>query len=98
VPSITAIKHRVNVNTLAHEASTQLLLNDISVCTLASSKNLVYDSYAQCKTMGGFILVDRFSHATVALGLIHHSLRRAQNVHRQALDHYPRRPRTPEWP
>src|SRR5690606_31874804 len=30
--SITNIKYRVDINTLAHDASTQLLLNDISVC------------------------------------------------------------------
>ena len=83
--SVTAIKHRVNVNTLAHEASTQLQLNDISVCTLATSKPLVFDRYADSPALGSFILVDRFTHATVAAGMISHSLRRAQNVHRQAL-------------
>ena len=83
--SITNIKHQVNINTLAHEASTQLQLNDISVCTLASSKPLVFDGYKNCKTLGSFILIDRMSNATVAAGMINHSMRRADNVHRQAL-------------
>ena len=83
--SITTLKHRVDVNTLAHEASTQLKLNDISLCNIALSKPLVYDNYARCKTLGGFILVDRYSHATVAAGMVTHNLRRAQNVHSQAL-------------
>jgi bifunctional enzyme CysN/CysC len=83
--SITNIKHRVDINTLAHDASTNLALNDISVCNIASSKPLVFDSYANSKTLGGFILVDRYTHATVAAGMIRHSLRRAQNVHAQAL-------------
>jgi bifunctional enzyme CysN/CysC len=83
--SITNIKHRVDINNLAHEASTQLALNDISVCTLATSKPLVFDSYANSNTLGSFILVDRISNATVAAGMINHSLRRAQNVHKQAL-------------
>jgi bifunctional enzyme CysN/CysC len=83
--SITNIKHRVDINNLAHEASTQLALNDISVCTLASSKPLVFDSYQHSKTLGSFILVDRISNATVAAGMINHSMRRAQNVHKQAL-------------
>ena len=83
--SITNIKHRVDINTLAHEASRQLAQNDISVCTLATSKPLAFDSYQASKTLGSFILVDRFSHATVAAGMIRHSLRRSQNVHRQAL-------------
>lgn len=83
--SVTAIKYRVDINTLAHEASTQMLLNDISVCNLATSKPVVFDSYESCKTLGSFILVDRFSHATVAVGMIRHTLRRAQNVHKQLL-------------
>jgi bifunctional enzyme CysN/CysC len=83
--SITNIKHRVDINNLAHEASTQLALNDISVCTLATSKPLVFDSYQHSKTLGSFILVDRISNATVAAGMINHSMRRAQNVHKQAL-------------
>jgi len=83
--SITNIKYRIDTNTLARDASRHLSLNDISVCTLATSKPLVFDSYQQCKTLGSFILVDRVTHATVAAGMINHSLRRAQNVHRQAL-------------
>ena len=83
--SITTIKHRIDINTLAHEASKQLQLNDISVCNIATNKPLVFDSYEHSKTLGGFILVDRYTHATVAAGMIRHSLRRSQNVHRQAL-------------
>jgi bifunctional enzyme CysN/CysC len=83
--SITGIKYRVDINTLAHEASKQLRLNDISVCNIATSKPLTFDSYQQSRELGAFILVDRYSHATVAVGMIRHSLRRAQNVHRQAL-------------
>jgi bifunctional enzyme CysN/CysC len=83
--SLTRIKHLVNVNTLAHEAATKLELNDIAVCNLALSKPLTYDSYAHSRALGAFILVDRFSHATVGAGMIRHNLRRAQNVHKQAL-------------
>ncbi len=83
--SITAIKHRVDVDTLAHAACTQLSLNDIAVCTLALARPLAYDCYAASHALGSFILVDRFSNATVAAGMISHSLRRAQNVHRQTL-------------
>ena len=84
--SITHIKHRVDIITLAHEASRQLQLNDIAVCNIATTKPLVFDSYYNCKSLGSIILVDRFTHATVAAGMINHSLRRAQNVHKQALN------------
>ncbi len=44
-----------------------------------------FDSYGQSRPLGVFILVDQFSHAAVAAGLIRHSLRRSQNVHQQPL-------------
>ena len=83
--SITAIKYRLNVDTMAHEASATLQLNDICICNLAMSQPVAFDSFARSRTLGGFILVDRLSRATVAAGMITHTLRRAQNVHRQAL-------------
>ncbi|WP_236186422.1 adenylyl-sulfate kinase [Pseudomonas protegens] len=83
--SITNIKYRVDTDTLAHHACKQLQLNDISVCTLKLNTPLVFDSYQHSRTLGSFILVDRISNATVAAGMINHSLRRAQNVHKQAL-------------
>jgi bifunctional enzyme CysN/CysC len=83
--SITTIKHSININTQAHEPCRKLGLNDIAVCNLALSKPVVFDTYGQSKALGGFILVDRFTHATVAAGMVTHNLRRAQNVHRQAL-------------
>ncbi|MFT0621443.1 sulfate adenylyltransferase subunit CysN [Ectopseudomonas guguanensis] len=83
--SLTALKHRIDVNTQAHESCRQLQLNDIAVANLALSKPLVFDAYAQSHTLGGFLLVDKYTHSTVAAGMIRHNLRRAQNVHRQAL-------------
>jgi bifunctional enzyme CysN/CysC len=83
--SITSIKHKVNVNTMAQEAARQLAMNDISLCNISLSKPIVSDTFANSKIMGGFILVDKLSHATVAVGMINHSLRRAKNVHKQAL-------------
>ncbi|CAN7659126.1 sulfate adenylyltransferase subunit CysN [Rhizobium sp. LjRoot258] len=83
--SISSIKYRVDINTLGHEAARQLALNDIGVCNVSVSRPLVFDTYARSKALGSFILIDRFSNATVAAGMIRHNLRRAQNVHRQAL-------------
>lgn len=83
--SITSLKFRIDVNTQAHEAAKQLTLNDIVVANFAISKLVAYEPYEKNKTLGGFILVDKFSNATVAAGMIRHNLRRAQNVHKQAL-------------
>ena len=83
--AISNIKYRVNVNTLAHEACKQLALNDISVCNITTSKSLVFDSFDKLAALGRFVLVDRVNNATVAVGMIRHNLRRAQNVHKQAV-------------
>ncbi|CRI59804.1 sulfate adenylyltransferase subunit CysN [Pseudomonas sp. CCOS 191] len=83
--SITNLKYRIDVNTQAHESCRALGLNDIAVATLALTKPLVFDTYARSRALGGFILIDKYSRITVAAGMIRHNLRRAQNVHRQAL-------------
>ncbi len=83
--SISHIKYSINVNTYAREASSQLGLNDIAVCNVSTAKPIAYDTYAKNQQLGSFILVDRFTHATVGAGMIRHSLRRAQNIHKQAL-------------
>lgn len=83
--SITSLKYRINVNTQAHEATKQLALNDIAVANIALSKLIAFEPYQKNRTLGGFILVDKFTNATVAAGMIRHNLRRAQNVHKQAL-------------
>ncbi len=79
-------KYAINVNTLEHLAVKTLELNAIGVVELTTDKPLVFEPYAQSRTLGGFILIDKLTNATVAAGLINFSLRRAQNVHWQALD------------
>jgi bifunctional enzyme CysN/CysC len=83
--SITQIRHRIDVNTQTQQSSRQLGLNDIAVCQFATARPLVFDNYANCPTLGSFILVDRHSHATVGAGMITHTLRRSQNIHHQSL-------------
>lgn len=83
--SISSIKYTMDVNTLAHDAARQLTLNDIGVCNLFLNHAVTYDNGTLSKILGRFILVDKFSHATLAVGMIRHSLRRADNVHKQFL-------------
>ena len=83
--NITSIKHRIDINNLAKIACNELVLNEIAICNIALSKNITFDSYNQFKELGSFILIDRFSNNTVAAGLINHNLRRAENIHTQAL-------------
>ena len=79
-------KYQVNVNTLEHVAVKTLELNAIGVTNLNLDRPIPFESYAQNRTLGGFILIDKLTNATVGAGIIHFSLRRAQNVHWQALD------------
>ncbi len=79
-------KYRVDVNTLNHLAAKSLGLNDIGICELATDKRISFAPYAENKDLGGFILIDRMTNATVAAGTLHFALRRAHNVHWQAID------------
>ncbi len=79
-------KYAVNVNSMEHLAAKTLELNSIGVAELSTDKPIVFEAYADNRTLGGFILIDKITNATVAAGMLHFSLRRAQNVHWQALD------------
>jgi bifunctional enzyme CysN/CysC len=78
-------KYQINVNTMEHLAAKSLELNSIGVVNLSTTKPIVFEPYAQDRQLGGFILIDKLSNATVAAGMLHFSLRRAQNIHWQAL-------------
>jgi bifunctional enzyme CysN/CysC len=79
-------KYVVNVNTMEHLAAKTLDLNAIGVAEIATDKPIVFEAYNDGRTLGGFVLIDKMSNATVAAGMLNFSLRRAQNVHWQALD------------
>ena len=79
-------KYVVNVNTMEQLAAKTLELNAIGVAEIATDKPLVFEAYGDNRTLGGFVLIDKMSNATVAAGMLNFSLRRAQNVHWQALD------------
>jgi len=79
-------KYQINVNTMEHLAAKTLSLNAIGVANLSADKPLVFEPYEQSRELGGFILIDKISNATVAAGMLHFALRRSSNVHWQALD------------
>jgi bifunctional enzyme CysN/CysC len=84
--SITTPRHKVNVNTLERLAAKQLELNEIGVCNLSFDRAIPFDAYADNRETGGFILIDKLSNDTVGAGLLNFALRRAENIHWQALD------------
>jgi bifunctional enzyme CysN/CysC len=84
--TVSQLKHKISVENLDHIAGRQLDMNEIGSCNLSFSRPLVFDSYEANSGLGGFILVDKMSHETVAAGLIRFALRRATNIHWQSLD------------
>jgi bifunctional enzyme CysN/CysC len=83
--SVTTLKHRIDINTGAHEAARTLGLNEIGYCNIATSTPLAFDSYKTSRATGGFILIDRMTQETAAAGVIDFALRRATNIHWQEL-------------
>ena len=79
--TVTALKHRIDVDSGAHIAARTLAVNEIGFCNVAVSAPIAFDPYARCRETGGFILIDRLTQETAAAGLIAFALRRATNVH-----------------
>jgi len=83
--TISSLKYKLNVDNLDHVAGKTLELNEVGLCNLSTAKALVFDPYADNTDTGSFILIDRFTNATVAAGMIEFGLRRATNVQWQDL-------------
>ena len=84
--AVQAPKHVVNVNTMEKLAAKTLDLNAIGVVKLTTDRPVPFEPYADNRELGGFVLIDKLTNATVAAGMIHFALRRAENVHWQATD------------
>ena len=84
--TVTDLKYRINVNDFAHEAAKSLEMNEVGVCNISAQSPVAFDSFADNRNTGAFILIDRISNATVGAGMILHALRRSENIHWQSLD------------
>ncbi|QAY95387.1 adenylyl-sulfate kinase [Methylovirgula ligni] len=83
--SVTSVKYRLDVTSLGELPAKSLALNEVGCCNLAATAPIALDPYKENRTTGAFILIDRYTNATVAAGLIAYGLRRATNVHVQDL-------------
>lgn len=84
--TVMSVKHKVDINSGENIADSRLYKNEIAVCDIALSEKIVFDTFANHKDMGCFILIDRITNMTSACGVIEHSLRRAENLTWQKLD------------
>ncbi|MBN8735464.1 MAG: adenylyl-sulfate kinase [Xanthomonadales bacterium] len=83
---VTEIKHRIDPDTQAHLAATRLVANEIGYCNLSLDADIAYRPYSEDRRLGGFVLLDRETNATVGCGTLDFGLRRDSNVHWQQLD------------
>ena len=83
--TVTALKHRIDVDTLAHLADRTLELNEIGFCNLSTAAAVAFDPFEVNRNTGAFILIDRFTNQTAGAGMIAFGLRRASNLHWQTL-------------
>jgi bifunctional enzyme CysN/CysC len=83
--TISDIKFKYNINTLEHLSSKEMELNDIGVATISVDRGIPFEPYSNNRSLGSFVLIDRYTNATVAAGMINFALRRAQNIHAQKL-------------
>ncbi|MEM1087372.1 MAG: sulfate adenylyltransferase subunit CysN [Pseudomonadota bacterium] len=79
-------KFGIDINTLEEKPAKELELNEVGVTTLSLDKPIAFDPYDSVREMGGFILIDRLTNDTVGMGLVDFALRRASNIHWQAMD------------
>jgi bifunctional enzyme CysN/CysC len=84
--TVAEAKYQINVNTMDHAAAKTLELNAIGVANVTTDRSIPFAPYAENRTLGGFILIDKITNATVGAGLVNFALRRAQNIHWQATD------------
>ena len=84
--TVTALKHKISINTLEHSAARTLKLNEIGLCDISLDRPIAFEPYAESRELGSFILIDRITNQTIGMGLIEFALRRASNIHWQALE------------
>ncbi len=83
--TVSELKHKIDVNTLDHLAAKTLQLNEVGYVNISTAQPIAFDPYHENRDTGAFILIDRFTNATAGAGMIDFGLRRATNVHWQAL-------------
>src|SRR5690606_24048923 len=78
---ISAIRHKLDVNTLERKSAPTLELNEIGVCDVSLNKPIHFDAYRENKSTGAFVIIDRLSNVTVGAGMIED----ARKIMRQGL-------------
>jgi bifunctional enzyme CysN/CysC len=84
--TVAPLKYKIDVNSWQHLPAERLELNEVGVCELELDRAIAFEPYERSRELGGFILIDRITHDTVAAGTLHFALRRSQNLQWQHLE------------
>lgn len=84
--AVTALKHKIDINSYARQAVSHLEANDIGMVEIETERPFVFDAYRDCRATGGFILVDSITGRTLGAGVIDHALRRDENIRWHPMD------------
>ncbi len=78
--SVSRLRYRLDVNSGAHLEAETLAMNEVGMANIALDAPVAFAPFAENRALGGFIVIDRLSNATLGVGMIRHALRRATNV------------------
>jgi bifunctional enzyme CysN/CysC len=84
--SVQRLWHYLNISTLEKAAVEKLEFDEIGVVELELDQPIEYSTYSKHRDLCGFTLIDRLTNTTVGAGMLDFALRRADNIHWQALD------------
>jgi len=84
--AVTRLRHKLDVSTREQLSADLLMMNEIGVANIGLDAPVAYETFSDCPDLGGFIIIDRQSNATLAVGMIDYALRRATNLSWQTLD------------
>ena len=68
--TIGRLRHRINVDTRERQSAEQLALNDVGAVDLSLQSPVAFEPFAASRDLGGFIVIDRQTSATIGVGMI----------------------------
>ena len=77
---ISDLTYQIDVNSLEHLAAKTLPMNGVAYCKISLDRAIAFDAYESNRQTGSFILIDKYTNATVGAGMVSFGLRRASNI------------------
>ena len=83
--TVIGLQHRIDIESFAPGPADRLVMNEIGDADISTQWPIVFDPFAENRATGSFVLIDRITNRTVGAGMIRNALRRASNIHWQAV-------------